>query len=187
MKTLFEHKVFDKNDFNNEFIHEYADCTFTNCNFFKGVFDTARFEDCKFVSCDLSMVKFGSTVLQNVDFSKCKILGVDFSKCSKSLFSVSFDECILDYAVFVKNNLKNTVIKNCRLQGASFIEVNLTAAAFVRCDLAKAVFERSNLEKTDFTTSWSYSINPETNKLKKTKFSMPEVVGLLNNLDIVIE
>jgi uncharacterized protein YjbI with pentapeptide repeats len=73
------------------------------------------------------------------------------------------------------------------LQGTSFIEVNLTAAAFLRCDLAKAVFERSNLEKTDFTTSWSYSINPEANKLKKTKFSLPEVVGLLSNLDIVIE
>jgi hypothetical protein len=53
--------------------------------------------------------------------------------------------------------------------------------------MAKAVFERSNLERADFTTSWSYSINPEVNKLKKTKFSLPEIVGLLNNLDIVIE
>jgi uncharacterized protein YjbI with pentapeptide repeats len=187
MKTLFEHKAFQRYDFNNEFIHEYSDCTFKNCNFFKVVFDSTRFEDCKFISCDLSMVKFGNTVLQNIEFSQCKLMGIDFSKCSKSLFSVSFDESILDYAVFVKNNLKNAVLKNCRLLGTSFIEVNLTAAAFVRCDMAKAVFDRSNLERADFTTSWSYSINPEANKLKKTKFSLPEIVGLLNNLDIVIE
>ncbi len=73
------------------------------------------------------------------------------------------------------------------MSGTSFLEANLTSAMFVRCDLSKTIFERSNLEKADFTSSRNYSINPETNKLKKTKFSLPDVVGLLDNLDIIIE
>jgi len=75
----------------------------------------------------------------------------------------------------------------CRMNGTSFLETNLTSVKFIRCDLEKAAFERSNLEKADFTSSRNYTINPETNKLKKTKFSLPDVVGLLGNLDIIIE
>ena len=56
----------------------------------------------------------------------------------------------------------------------------------MECDLDKAIFDRANLEKADFSTSRNYTINPEINRLKKTKFSMPDVVGLLSHLDIVL-
>jgi hypothetical protein len=36
-------------------------------------------------------------------------------------------------------------------------------------------------------TSFNYSINPELNRIKKAKFSMPAVVGLLDKYDIEIE
>jgi len=53
--------------------------------------------------------------------------------------------------------------------------------------LAGSIFDNSVLEKTDFTTASNYSIDPEINRIKKAKFSLPAVVGLLNKYDIVIE
>jgi len=43
------------------------------------------------------------------------------------------------------------------------------------------------LSFTDFTTSRNYQISSEQNILKKTKFSLPEAVSLLANLDVVIK
>jgi hypothetical protein len=49
------------------------------------------------------------------------------------------------------------------------------------------VFDNCIIEKADFTTANNYSIDPEKNKIKNAKFSIPAVIGLLNNYDIVIE
>ena len=54
----------------------------------------------------------------------------------------------------------------------------------------KSFIGKSNLrelEKADFRTAFNYSIDPENNRMKKAKFSPPEVVGLLNKYDIEID
>jgi len=43
------------------------------------------------------------------------------------------------------------------------------------------------LEKVNFLTSYNYSIDPENNRLKKAKFSMNGLAGLLGKYDIEIE
>jgi hypothetical protein len=43
------------------------------------------------------------------------------------------------------------------------------------------------LEKTDFRTAYNYSFDPENNRIKKAKFSLAQVVGLLDKYDIHIE
>jgi fluoroquinolone resistance protein len=58
---------------------------------------------------------------------------------------------------------------------------------FDNCDLTRATFDRSVLEKADFRTSYNYSIDPENNKIKKAKFSLLGVSGLLDKYDIAIE
>ncbi len=186
MRKLFENTTFDKYNPAEGYDHEFSECTFLNCDFSNVLFDNAELTDCKFVSCNLSMTKFENTVLNQIQFSSCKVLGVDFSKCSKFLFSVAFENCTLNYSLFFKNELKNVLFKKCQLQEVSFMEANLTSARFLDCDLDKTIFDRTNLEKADFSTSRNYSINPQINKLKKTKFSLPDVVGLLHHLDIVI-
>jgi uncharacterized protein YjbI with pentapeptide repeats len=186
VKNIFDDQIFDKFDISQGLHHEFTNCTFRGCDFSNESFGQAELTDCTFVSCNLSMVTFGNTVLNNVKFNDCKVMGVDFSKCSKFLFSVSFEKCVLNYSVFLKNDLKNTIFKRCILQETSFIETNLNSAKFLDCDLTRATFDRANLEKADLSTSRNYIINPEINKLKKTKFSMPDVLGLLSNLDIII-
>ena len=187
MRNVIDDQAFDHYDPVKGYNHEFTNCAFRNCDFSNVVFDGAEFVECTFESCNLSMAQFGNVVLNQVAFNHCKVLGVDFSKCSKFLFSVSFADCILNYSLFFKNDLKNTVFNKCVLQEVNFVETNLTSARFIDCDLDKAIFDRTNLEKADLSTSRNYSINPEINKLKKAKFSMPAVVGLLNHLDIIIE
>jgi fluoroquinolone resistance protein len=186
MKNVVEDKVFDKYNFESEINQEFSGCTFKNCDFSEKLFDKAEFIDCHFTSCNLSMAKFNNTILNKAFFTNCKLMGVDFSQCSRFLFSASFDNCILNFCLFHKNDLKNTIFKNCMLHEASFMECDLSNSKFLSCDLERCIFERSNLEKADFVTAINYTINPEINKLKKAKFSFPEVMGLLNDLDIVI-
>jgi fluoroquinolone resistance protein len=58
---------------------------------------------------------------------------------------------------------------------------------FDNCDLSKASFDNTILEKADFRTAFNYSINPESNKIKKAKFSVSGIAGLLDKYDIHIE
>lgn len=186
VKNIFDDQTFDKFDISQGLNHEFTNCTFQGCDFSNESFSAAELTDCTFVSCNLSMTTLENTMLNNVKFIDSKVMGIDFSKCSKFLFSVSFEKCVLNFSVFFKNDLKNTVFKECILQEISFIETNLNSAKFIDCDLTRATFDRTNLEKADLSTSRNYIINPEINKLKKTKFSMPNVLGLLSHLDIEI-
>jgi hypothetical protein len=49
------------------------------------------------------------------------------------------------------------------------------------------MFENSILEKVDFRSSFNYIIDPETNRIKKARFSLPGVTGLLAKYDIEID
>ena len=67
-----------------------------------------------------------------------------------------------------------------------FTGADLTGSAFDHCNLLKATFENTNLEKADFTTAEHYTIDPALNKIKKAKFGMMGLPGLLTRYDIVI-
>jgi uncharacterized protein YjbI with pentapeptide repeats len=107
--------------------------------------------------------------------------------CNGFGLSFSFDGCTLDHSVFFRTKLKNTVFKNSSLQETDFAESDLTSALFDNCNLTQAVFDGTILEKADFRTSYGYSINPETNRIKKAKFSISGISGLLDRYDIEIE
>ena len=73
------------------------------------------------------------------------------------------------------------------MQDVDFTQADLSNVKFNTCDLIRAKFENTNLEKADFRTSYNYSINPALNRMKKAKFSVAGIYGLLDNYDIVIE
>jgi uncharacterized protein YjbI with pentapeptide repeats len=58
---------------------------------------------------------------------------------------------------------------------------------FDHCDLTKATFDNSNLEKVDFRTAFNYNTSPETNRIKKAKFSSQGLAGLAQHHDIITE
>jgi len=59
-------------------------------------------------------------------------------------------------------------------------------ADFRETDLEGNIFHHADLSKADFRDVKNYSINPQSNILKKARFSIPEVLSLLNFFDIQI-
>ena len=182
-------QTFDKQDFTqNPLPHgEYDNCIFNNCNFGDQDLSGFKFVECEFNFCNLSLTKLNDTALRDIKFKECKMLGLRFEDANPFGLSLSFDTCQLNHSSFYGITLKKTFFKNCQLQETDFTECNLTASLFDKSDLSGAVFNRTNLEKADLRTAENYSIDPETNRLKKAKFSLYGISGLLDRHDIIIE
>lgn len=163
---------------------EYECCTFINCDFSESDLSGNSFSECEFNSCNLSMAKLNKTALKEVKFRDCKCLGLHFENCNDFLFAVSFENCLLNLACFFRLDLKKTLFKNSSLQETDFSECDLSSSLFENCDLNGAVFSNTNLEKADFRSSVHFSIDPEKNKLKKAKFSLAGLPGLLDKYKI---
>lgn len=166
---------------------DYENCVFSNCNFAEYDLSECTFTDCRFIACNLSLAKLSKTTFRNVNFRDSKMLGLRFDTCNPFGLSVSFEGCQLNHASFYKTKIKDTVFKHCQLQEADFAEADLSNSLFDNCQLLQAIFDHTTLEKADFRTSYNYSIDPETNRIKKAKFSLPGVAGLLDKYDIEIE
>lgn len=162
-------------------------CKFIACNFTKSDLRTNSFEDCVFENCNFSMVEIEGTGFRNAIFNNCKILGVDFSRCNKFMFSFKFENCIIDYSTFYGSKLQKTDFIQCSLKEVDFTEANLTSAVFTNSELAGAKFSNTILEKADFRNAKNFVIDPEFNKLKKAKFSVFQLEGLLYKYQIDID
>ncbi|HEX8279190.1 MAG TPA: pentapeptide repeat-containing protein, partial [Segetibacter sp.] len=116
-RTYFEDKAYDKIDFTKELLPggEYDNCTFNSCDFSNADLSNISFSECEFAGCNLSMVKLVKTAFKDVKFKDCKLLGLAFDHCSDFLFSVGFDNCILNLSSFFKLKLKKTKFKNSTL------------------------------------------------------------------------
>ncbi|WP_317166722.1 pentapeptide repeat-containing protein [Chryseobacterium defluvii] len=135
----------------------------------------------------LSMARLFKTAFRDVMFKECKMFGLQFSDCNEFGLSFKFEGCSLNNSTFYKTAIKKTVFKNSKLHEVDFEECDASGSVFANCDLAGAIFENTNLGKADFRTSFNYSIDPGSNLLKKAKFSLSGVYGLLYKLDIEIE
>lgn len=188
-RVYIEEKIFEKNNFETSGvpIGDYEGCRFNNCNFSSADLGRIHFIDCVFNSCNISVAKLHDASFRNVMFLNCKLFGLIFQDTNNFLFAAGFDGCILNNCSFYKMNLKKIGFKNCVLNEIDFSEADLSHAVFENCDLLKSVFENTILEKADLRTSYNYSINPEINKIKKAKFSLPAAIGLLDKYDIILE
>ena len=82
--------------------------------------------------------------------------------------------------------MKNTDFSGSKINECFFTNTCLNGANFNGAQLPGTVFYNCDLGKADFSNATQYSLNPGTNKSKKAKVSLPEVVGLLRGLDISI-
>lgn len=189
METQFSAQTFDKIDFKKQtfIIAEYEDCSFINCDLSGLKLSGARFIECSFSGCNLSLAKLSQTALQQVKFINCKMLGLRFDECSAFALEVSFDNCMLDHSSFYKLNIKKTKFTATQLHEVDFTQCDLTDALFDKCDLAGATFDKSILEKADLRSATGYTLDPENNKIRNAKFSLPAVTGLLHKYGIKIE
>lgn len=188
-RTYKQDCTFERKDFSIEELPctDFDNCRFINSNFSGSDLSNLNFSDCDFSDCNFSNTKLNKTSFQNVGFKNCKMLGVHFSACNSFLLSIKFDNCILNYSSFFQLKLTGFSFRNCTLQEVDFAEANLSGISLDHCDLSGAMFENTNLEKVDFRTSYNYSLDPDRNKVRKARFSLSGLPGLLGKFDMEIE
>ena len=187
--TIHEDKQFEKQSYADAPypVAEHEDCQFEACDFSNTDLSGSSFSDCVFDGCQFSMTKLRNTSFRNVIFKNCKMLGLHFEDCNPFLLSLHVDNSSIKLSSFLKMNLKKMQWTNSALHELDFSEADLSSAIFEGCDLQRSIFAGTNLEKSDLRTSYNYSIDPEQNRLKKAKFSLPGVIGLLDKHDIQID
>jgi fluoroquinolone resistance protein len=164
----------------------YDECVFNGCSFIGTKLLHCRFKECKFNDCTLSAVIPMNTRFVDVIFTSCKAIGIDWTKAAE-LRGIAFTSCQLNYSNFKFLKLPGVKMTDCEVKDADFTEADLSKADFKNTDFEKSRFLKTNLTGASFKGARNYSINVLYNTLKKTKFSYPEVLTLLNSLDIVIE
>jgi fluoroquinolone resistance protein len=186
--VIHEDNTFEKIVYAGKVIkgREFQSCTFKKCDFSDSDFSYNRFLDCRWESCNLSMMKFRSTPLAGAVFTDCKIMGVNFSECDNFLFNPRFESCVLDYASFMGKKMVKTSFIKTSLKEVNFIQVNLTGSVFGETDLAGAIFNQTDLTGADFSSAYNYAIDPELNSIKKAIFSIQGLPGLLDKYAIKI-
>lgn len=180
-KNSNEDKSFENVDYYEKKLVDsaYYKCRFIECNFTKSDLRGVVFEDCSFENCNFSMTEIDGASFRNILFKGCKMLGIDFTKFNNLIFSFRFETCIMDYCTFFGTVLKKTQFINCSLKEVDFSEADLTRAIFTESDLTRAIFSRTILEEADFRTAINFGIDPETNSVKKAKFSSFQLESLL--------
>jgi uncharacterized protein YjbI with pentapeptide repeats len=192
--SLLQKKEFENQEFKKESCggfdlkhRAFSHVTFEHCDFSQADFSSSKFLDCRLSNCNLSLTKISGSRLQEVEFESCKLVGVDFTQCNPMFLAIRFNKCLIGTCNFSGLDLKNGVFRECTIRDTHFKESNLTGADFAKSDLAGTVFHNANLSQANFLGAINYSINPLTNKLSKAKFSKPEVLSLLDHMDIVVE
>lgn len=183
-----EGKTFNAEDFSKISLNDrlFSNCSFHGCNLSKTLFQKTKVCSCTFVGCNLSLVALDGCRIQDVRFLNCKIVGAEFFKCEKLFFSANFENCLLQYCNFSDLRMKNANFSRSKIKECYFSNTSLDGANFSGAELPGTIFLNCDLCKADFSSATQYSIDPGANKIKKAKFSLPEAVGLLHGLDIII-
>jgi fluoroquinolone resistance protein len=190
MEDVFvKDKLFEMTNFNeNPLIKgEYEDCRFINCDFSGTSLSGSKFFDCIFIECNLSLTNLSGTALSNIQFKECKMLGIHFDLCTDFGLTFRFENCSLNHSSFYGKKIRKTIFINCQLVENDFTDADLTSSIFENCNLLRSSFQNTILERADLRTSFHYSIDPEANRIKKAKFSLSSVAGLLYKYDIEID
>ena len=164
----------------------FEECRFENCSFITCKFEGCRFLTTTFDGCVLSAVVPMNSRFDEATFKNCKVMGIDWTRTTETR-KLQFTGSQITYCNFRFLALPGLKMEKCEVKDADFIEAKLKGASFVKSDLEKTRFFKTDLTEADFRGAWNYSIDPGTNTLKKAKFSLPEAIGLLESLDIVIE
>ncbi|MEN8614155.1 pentapeptide repeat-containing protein [Dehalogenimonas sp. THU2] len=187
-KTAYYRETFTGLSLSNETItgREFDECEFIRCSFVDCKFESCKFLSCRLVECVISAIKPVNCRFREVKFLKSKVIGFDWTKAIV-IEDLEFDGCQINYSNFRLLKLPGIKIIDCEAKEVDFIETDLTNGVFKKTDLENSQFFKTNLTGADFSSARNYSIDVRNNILKKTRFSMPEALALLDGLDIIIE
>ena len=139
----------------------------------------------------MNNVIFKFSTMKNATLDKSEFIGINWNTLMGDSFRAGpinkVRECFFKYNNFISMRLnsfdfsgskfKESLFEECDLMDSNFKDVNFESTQFTQCNMARA----------DFRGAYGYIIDIQSNKLKKAKFSFPEVTNLLNSIDIVID
>jgi fluoroquinolone resistance protein len=164
---------------------EFVECHFTAINFESFNLSRLKFIDCEFTKCSFNNVSVKSTIFRSPKFNHSKMMGINWTEAG-TFSSPMFNECLIDYSVFQKLNLKNGSFLNCKMAEVDFYEAQCVKVSFQGSMLYGTTFNGANLSEADFRGATEYSIRVLETNISKAKFSMPEAISLLDSLNITI-
>ena len=142
----------------------------------------AIFENTDYAKETLELAEYEACTFRNCNFSEYNLAGFKFSECL-------FAGCNLSLVKLNGTLLMNIAFIDCKMLGLWFDTCDAfgLSFSFENCQLNHSSFFKIKIKKTDFRTAYNYSINPEKNKLKKSRFASAGIHGLLDKYDLVIE
>lgn len=156
----------------------FSEVTFSNCRLIR----------CRFEGCDFSLAQFPGTILTSAHFVKSKLVGVDWAQADWSSPRIGgglvFESCNLNHSTFIGLSLPGVRILGCSAKNVDFREADLSGAVFNGTDLSDSLFLNTDLSGADLRQARNYAISPLNNVLKSARFSLPEALSLLYNLEI---
>ena len=169
----------------------FHDCTFVHCSFHETAFLACSFQQCSFEHCDLSLMTVKASRFQDVAYTHCQLAGVDWSMAAPARLTTQtplrFTSCSLNYTTFTGAKLKGACIRDCIARDVDFSETDLENADCRGTDFSNSRFQNTNLGGADFRGACNYLISPTQNRLKGAHFSLPEAIGLLYGLEIILD
>ncbi len=185
---IFENILVDQDE---TLTTKFTDCKFVKCSFKSAKLSNCKFSDCTFLECDLSLAQITGSSFPSTRFEKSKLIGINWTQgnWSQSKFNNldGFFDCMLNHSTFIGLDLKGIQIKNCVANEVDFREADLSKVNFTGTDLDRSLFNHTNLTEADLSRARNYQIDAGTNILKQARFSLPEAMGLLYSMDIIIE
>ena len=173
---------------------EFLGCTFKRCSFNETAFEACEIRDSSFVNCSMDICRVDRTRFKSTLFERSKLMGINWTAASwgrktiaQLIKTVDFDGCVLNYSSFMGLDLTNICMVNCVIREVDFSEAVLQKADFSGSDLEHSIFRNTDLREADFHTARNYSLSPLLNKIKGAKFSLPEAMSLLYNMDIDLD
>lgn len=169
---------------------EFVDCVFEECSLVETEIKNCRFVNCSFIRCDLSLAKVPESVFSSIRFEDSKIVGIDWTLAEwpSTLLGkpLQFLKSTLNHSTFIGLSLEGVQFIDCAVVNVDFREADLSGADFSGTNLSESLFIHTKLKDADLSQARNYSINPGFNQLQGAKFSLPEAMSLLYNMDIML-
>jgi len=164
-------------------------CEFVDCDLTEASFKTAQLAECRFEGCELPLVDLTDAVLQSVAFDTCRLTGVRFGAVSRRPIvpEAKVKDSDLSFSSFRELELTAWSFEGCRFHEAEFVRCELKGVSFAGADLTRCAFQRDDLAEADLRGARGYAISPLENNLRGMRVSLPEAMGLLAAVGVVVE
>lgn len=192
-RIFYEGRTFENMNFPKGKLSDttFEACVFKNCVFDECEFLNVDFDECVFTGCRIANIKPQKCKMKAVRFEKCSLVGINWKLMEyENNFCRTFESvigCSFKYNTFSDMNLTNTDFSACDIKESIFAQCRLQESSFNGCRLDNTEFFKCDLRKCDFRGASGYVMDVMNNTLKGARFSFPEVVSLLDSLEIEID